>query len=72
MFLLPVRQSRWSCWTDCPLCNTGIFIYCTTVLLPEVLVPVSKTTVMTNNLICISKQKHTTCNVFGIYHKFNM
>lgn len=53
-------------------CSTGIFIYCITILLPDVLVPVLKTKVITNSLICISEQKHTTCNVFSICHTFNM
>lgn len=38
-------------------CNTDIFICCITIL-SDVLVPVLKSTVITNSLICISEQKY--------------
>jgi len=46
--------------------NAGIFIYCVTVLLPDVLVPVLKITVVIKGLIFISEQntQPAMCSVF--------
>lgn len=52
--------------------NTGMFVSCITNLLPDALISVLKATAITNCLICINEQKHTTYNIFSICHTFNM